>query len=158
MYNTHKPIRLLAMLMVLAQPAWAAEDLMTSHLVSQARHWQAKDRDDLAAESWRSVLRSDSSHGEALVKLGLIEARAGNRPEAVLLLEQANRLNPKPRGLDALAALLPSEATKSGTTSTPTARQSDSKTEAAPKESKPKSTSPKKTTPASASDALSLKP
>lgn len=86
--------------------AWAAEDLITSRLVDEARHWQFRDRDDLAADIWRSVLRADPEHGEALVKLGLIEARNNNRNDAQRLLEHASRVTPRPAGLAALGAAL----------------------------------------------------
>ena len=82
--------------------ACAAEDLMTSRLVDEARHWQYKDRDDLAADIWRAVLRADPEHGEALVKLGLIEARNNNRDAAQRLLDHASRVRPRPAGLAAL--------------------------------------------------------
>ncbi len=64
----------------LVGPALAADDLETSQMVDQARQWQQKRRDDLAAEIWRKVLRFDPKHPEALAKLGAIEARAGNLP------------------------------------------------------------------------------
>ncbi len=61
-------------------PALASDDLETSQMVDQARQWQQKRRDDLAAEIWRKVLRFDPKHPEALAKLGAIEASAGNLP------------------------------------------------------------------------------
>ena len=99
-------------LCALVQPVWAAEDLMTSQLVDQARHWQQRNRDDIAAEIWRSLLRGDPEHGEALVKLGLIEARTGNQDEAKKLFEQAIRLRPRPLGLTELAATLSTDITE----------------------------------------------
>ena len=102
--------------------AWASEDLMTSRLVDQARHWQHRDRDDLAADIWRSVLRADPEHGEALVKLGLIEARNNNRDDAKRLLENANRVRPRPSGLTALSAALATDPGGKATTMLPTAR------------------------------------
>jgi hypothetical protein len=67
-------------LAALIAPALASDDLETSQMVDQARHWQKKRRDDLAAELWRKVLRFDPKHPEALAKLGAIEARASNLP------------------------------------------------------------------------------
>jgi len=64
----------------LVVPALAADDLETSQMVDQARQWQQKRRDDLAAEIWHKVLRFDPKHPEALAKLDAIEARAGNLP------------------------------------------------------------------------------
>ena len=162
MQNITKTVRLILILVALTQAAWAAEDLMTSHLVGQARHWQARDRDDLAAEIWRSVLRSEPTHGEALIKLGLIEVRAGNPREAAVLLEQAIRVNPKPRGLAELSAALSKEAPKTDSVVLPALKPLSPQTQAQPepqaKESKPKTTPAKKTTPATAPDALLLKP
>lgn len=91
------------------RPVWPADDLMASQLVDQARQWQQKNRDDIAAEIWRKVLRTDPSQGEALVELGLIEARANRREEARALLERANRIRPKANKLDRLAAALARE-------------------------------------------------
>lgn len=101
-----KAVLLTMALNLFVQPVWAQEDLMTSHLADQARHWQQKDRDDIAADIWRSLLRSDPRHGEALVKLGLIEFRSGNRTESRSLLDRASRINPLPRGSGELAAAL----------------------------------------------------
>ena len=107
--------------------AWAAEDLITSQFVDQARHWQYKDRDDLAADIWRSVLRADPEHGEALVKLGLIEARNNNRDDAQRLLEHASHVRPRPAGLAALIAALATDATGKENTLLPTAKQRPAK-------------------------------
>lgn len=90
----------------LVQSALAADDLFSSQLVDQARGWQAKSRDDLAADTWRKLLLIDSKHPEALVKLGLIEARAGNLSEAQNLYNRANQLPKPPVGLSGLSALL----------------------------------------------------
>jgi tetratricopeptide (TPR) repeat protein len=160
MQNIPKTVRLILILVALTQASWAAEDLMTSNLVGQARHWQTKDRDDLAAEIWRSVLRSEPAHGEALVKLGLIEAKVGNLREAAILLDQATRVSPKPRGLTELNAALSNEALKTESAVLPALKPLIHQTKAQPqtKESKPKTTSAKKTTPATAQDPLLLKP
>ena len=160
MQNIPKTVRLILILVALTQASWAAEDLMTSNLVGQARHWQTKDRDDLAAEIWRSVLRSEPAHGEALVKLGLIEAKVGNLREAAILLDQATRVSPKPRGLTELNAALSNEAPKTESAVLPALKPLSPQTQAPPqaKESKSKTTSVKKTTPATAQDPLLLKP
>lgn len=65
-------------LATLVAAALAADDLETSQMVDQARQWQQKRRDELAAELWRKVLRFDPKHPEALAKLGAMAARAGN--------------------------------------------------------------------------------
>ncbi len=101
------PARLLLLsLVLLAQPAQAEDDLMTSELVDQAREWQQKNRDDLAAEVWRKLLRFNPNHPQALVQLAQIELRAAHLSEAERLYRQASRLTPPPRGLSQLAAAL----------------------------------------------------
>ena len=107
--------------------AWAAEDLITSRLVDEARHWQYKDRDDLAADVWRAVLRTDPEHGEALIKLGLIEARNNNRDDAQRLLEHASRVRPRPAGLAALATALAADTAGKANAVLPTAKPGPSK-------------------------------
>lgn len=158
MRNQPKILQLALILLMFTQPAWAVEDLMTSHLVGQARHWQAKDRDDLAAEIWRSILRSDPAQGEALVKLGIIEARAGNHREATILLEQASRVSPKPRGLAELTAVLSAEASKTDSAVLSSVKSLGDKAEIQPKERKSRTKSTNKTSPATAPDPLLLKP
>lgn len=90
----------------LAHPARSADDLIGSELVHQAREWQQKDRDDLAADLWRKLLRSNPQHSEALVKLGLIEARAGNLRAAEELYNRASQLAKPPMGLNQLSIAL----------------------------------------------------
>ena len=85
---------------------WSADDLIASELVGQAREWQLKDRDDLAAEVWRKLLRFNPEHPEALVRLGVIEARAGNFKEAQSLYNLAAQLPKPPLALNQLSAAL----------------------------------------------------
>lgn len=96
----------LGFLIMVSPVAWSADDLMSRQMVDQAREWSHKGRDDLAAPVWRRVLIVEPAHPEALVKLGLIEARAGNLQEAQLLHQRASRLNPAPKGLKALSQAL----------------------------------------------------
>lgn len=140
------------------QTVWATEDLMTSHLVDQARHWQQKSRDDIAADIWRSLLRSDPEHVEALVKLGLIEARVGNRLDAQRLFEHANRISPRPPGLAELTAVLTTESTPRGNAVLPPVKQMTPKAETRSKASTQKTPPAKKTDRATNPDALVLKP
>ena len=92
--------------MLLQQPLWvaAADDLVTSRLRDEARLWQSKDRDDLAAEAWSRLLIGDAQHGEALVSLGLIMARSGDMVAAKEWYARASRLQRPPADLDTLAA------------------------------------------------------
>lgn len=80
MQNATKLTCLILGLATLVAPTLAADDLETSQMVDQARHWQKKRRDDLAAEAWRKVLRFEPKHPEALAKLSAIEAHTGNLP------------------------------------------------------------------------------
>lgn len=78
-------------LLCVAAPSRAADDLYSSQIADQARLWQQKNRDDLAANLWRKLLASDPKHAEALIKLGIIEARSGNVGEAEALLRRATQ-------------------------------------------------------------------
>ncbi|MFZ4478519.1 MAG: hypothetical protein ACOYNZ_01355 [Rhodoferax sp.] len=97
----------------LVQPVGAADDLQSSQLVDQARHWQKKNRDDIAADYWRKILLIDPKYPEALVKLGMIELRAGNLGEAEALYLRASQLSSRPGGLKELAAAI--DVAKGGT-------------------------------------------
>ncbi|MBC7502308.1 MAG: hypothetical protein H7315_17685, partial [Herminiimonas sp.] len=106
MQNIKKMAWLVPLLLSLAQPTWAADDLLSSQLSDQARTWQQKDRDDLAAELWRKVLRADPKHPEALISLAGIELRAGNISQAEALHARARRLARPPAGLARLSSTL----------------------------------------------------
>lgn len=99
MPNIHHYACLLPLLLCLSQPACAADDLMASQMADEARQWQQKDRDDLAAPVWRKLLRAAPQHPEALVNLGLLEARAGNLAQASALLARARQLPRAPAGI-----------------------------------------------------------
>ena len=38
-----------------AQLGWAADDPLAQRLIDQARYWQQKNREDLAADAWRKL-------------------------------------------------------------------------------------------------------
>ena len=105
----HASAPVLLALAVWALPVQAAEDMLSQQLAEQARRWQQKDRDDLAANVWRKLLTADPNHGEALVNLGLIEARAGHVREAQALYNRAAKRTPPAAGLRDLARALQSE-------------------------------------------------
>ena len=95
--------------MVLAMallPATAADDATVQKLVEQARYWQQKKRDDLAADAWRKLLRTDPDNPLALVQLGTIEASLGNTKEAEELYQRAKGLKAVPLGLTELETAL----------------------------------------------------
>ena len=86
--------------------AWALEDPVANRLIEQARYWQQRSREDLAADAWRKLLRADPNHPIALVQLGVIEARAGHFKEAAELQSRASRLTPLPAGISELDSAL----------------------------------------------------
>jgi hypothetical protein len=93
---------------LLIQPAWAGsrDDLMTSQIVDEARTWQSKGREDLAADAWHRLLVTKPQHGEALVSLGLIMARSGDLTQARALYARASRTTASPHSMSKLAALV----------------------------------------------------
>ena len=89
-----------------AQLGWAADDPLAQRLIDQARYWQQKNREDLAADAWRKLLRAVPNHPMALIQLGAIEARAGHFKEAEELHARAAALTPPPPGLGELETAL----------------------------------------------------
>ncbi|MEN9867037.1 MAG: hypothetical protein RL748_2627, partial [Pseudomonadota bacterium] len=96
----------LSLALALCPPAWAAEDPTVQKLIDQARYWQQKKRDDLAADAWRKLLRVDPDHALALIQLGTLEARAGNSKEAQEIYQRAKTLKTPPPGLAELETAL----------------------------------------------------
>lgn len=94
------------MLAMALLPATAADDATVQKLVEQARYWQQKKRDDLAADAWRKLLRTDPDNPLALVQLGTIEASLGNTKEAEELYQRAKGLKAVPLGLTELETAL----------------------------------------------------
>lgn len=87
-------------------PTLAQANPATDRLIEQARAWEQKGRDDLAADAWRKLLRADPKHPQALLQLGLIEARGGQAKAAQAYYERAASLVPPPAGLSELASAL----------------------------------------------------
>lgn len=110
--HAHTAVRKLAQSLLLAQAVWVmlpalgADDLATRQRVDEALSLQRKGRDDLASDAWRKLLILDPDQRDALVNLGLIEARAGHTDEALALLARARRQSPRPRGIGQLEAAL----------------------------------------------------
>lgn len=98
--------RLLLALGCATSAAWSADNAATRQLVDQAKHWQQISRDDLAVGAWQKLLRADANHPEALIRLGLLEARAGHVPQAEELYRRAALLSPAPAGLSELEVAL----------------------------------------------------
>jgi hypothetical protein len=102
-----KKLAAIAFVLTLWMPLCSqADDLYTSQLVDEARVWQKKNRNDLAADAWRKLLVTEPRHPEALVSLGVIEARSGNIAAAEELRARASRLPKPPAGLSRLSAML----------------------------------------------------
>ncbi len=87
-------------------PAWAATDKASQGLIEQATYWQHKNRDDLAGDAWRKLLRAEPDYPQALIQLAKIEMRAGNMAEAKSLYDRAAKLTPPPLGLTELGRSL----------------------------------------------------
>lgn len=83
-----------------------AEDLLMLQMVEEARKWESKGQDELAAEIWRKLLATRPQHPEALVRLGLIEVRAGHMAAARGFYARALRLQSPVPGLKKLARLV----------------------------------------------------
>jgi hypothetical protein len=91
---------------LLVQPAWvsAGDDLMTSQIVDEARTWQHRGREDLAADAWQRLLVTNPQHGEALVSLGLIMAKSGELTQAKALYARARRAKVPSSAMSKLAS------------------------------------------------------
>ncbi len=86
--------------------ACLADDAATRQLVEQARYWQQNGRQDLAVGAWQKLLRADENHPEGLIRLGLLEARAGHLAQAQELYQRATQLPSAPAGLAELETVL----------------------------------------------------
>ncbi len=62
---------------LLAGAAGSDEPTPVERLTRAARYWQSRDRDDLALQAWRQVLKLDGRSPEALAAVGADHARAG---------------------------------------------------------------------------------
>lgn len=72
----------------------AADSAAVNQLVQQAQFWEQKQRPDLARDSWKRVLESDPDHAEALNRLAVLEAAAGNNNEARRYEERLQKIAP----------------------------------------------------------------
>lgn len=85
---------LLSLGLVLAVPASVAADAATALAIDQARYWEQRGRDDLAAEAWQKVLRIEPRNADALAGLSLAEIRAGHVERAAPYVDQLRAVNP----------------------------------------------------------------
>lgn len=109
----------LALALGLPMAGYCADDLLTSQMVDEARVWQSKGRNDLAANVWQRILVTNPQHGEALTSLGMIAARSGNLKQAQAIYQRAKRLQKPPANLLRLAAMLESRADQGRSEQTP---------------------------------------
>lgn len=98
----------LGLLLLQGLGAYAAGDLVGRQLRDEARMWESKDRDDLAAEAWSRLLLGDPQHGEAMVSMGMINFRSGDIAGARQWYARASRLRTAPLELGKLAGALAS--------------------------------------------------
>ena len=109
MHNVIQMKKLILLIVALGSglsSAWAADDAATRKLVEQARYWQQSGRDDLAIGAWQKLLRADANHPEGLVRLGVLQARAGQLAQAQELYLRATQLAAAPAGLAELEMAL----------------------------------------------------
>ncbi len=77
-----------------------AQNAAVSQLVQQAEFWDAKQRPELARDSWKRVLQSDADNAKALARLAALEEQAGNHAEAQEYLERLRKAAPNSPLLD----------------------------------------------------------
>ncbi|WP_194720755.1 cellulose synthase subunit BcsC-related outer membrane protein [Noviherbaspirillum malthae] len=70
------------------------EDPAHAALLSQARLWESRNRDDLAIETLNKLLRSAPDHPVGLARLAYIYLRVGQKDKARQYLEQLRRTHP----------------------------------------------------------------
>lgn len=75
-------------------PAHAQESAAVSQLVQQAQFWDAKQRPDLAQESWKRVLQVDPKNAKALARLAEIADQNGQHGDAQNYLNQLKQVAP----------------------------------------------------------------
>ncbi|UYB51667.1 cellulose synthase subunit BcsC-related outer membrane protein [Xanthomonas sp. AM6] len=94
---TLKPLYLAGMidLCLLAGTAHAQSGNATQQLVSQGNYWHDQGRDDLAADTWRKLLRADPNQPDALLGLAQIDLAQGRQGEARKRLQQLQKAHPQ---------------------------------------------------------------
>ncbi|MEB1530328.1 cellulose synthase subunit BcsC-related outer membrane protein [Xanthomonas sp. WHRI 7945] len=92
-----KPLYLAGMidLCLLAGSAHAQTGNATQQLVSQGNYWHDQGRDDLAADTWRKLLRVDPNQPDALLGLAQIDLAQGRQGEARKRLQQLQKAHPQ---------------------------------------------------------------
>jgi len=61
-------------------------------LLEEAHFWEQRGRDDNAADKWNKLLKLDPDNVDALVALGMYEARGGHPEQAKIYLEKLKQL------------------------------------------------------------------
>ena len=75
--------------------ALAADAALVGGLVRNAWYWQARAREDKAAEAWKAVLAADPEQPDALAALGGLDARAGRLQQARDALARVQKIAPR---------------------------------------------------------------
>ncbi|WP_084615687.1 cellulose biosynthesis protein BcsC [Solimonas flava] len=74
--------------------ALAQQDGAVAQLVQQAEFWDAKQRPDLARESWKRVLAADPRNARALARLAVLEEQNGNAGDSRRYLDTLRQVAP----------------------------------------------------------------
>ncbi|MFZ6754689.1 cellulose synthase subunit BcsC-related outer membrane protein [Undibacterium sp. Dicai25W] len=69
-----------------------ANSPLQQKLIEQAQFWEQRGRDDNAADAWGKLLKVDPDNIDALVALGMYEARSGHPEQAKTYLEKLKQL------------------------------------------------------------------
>ncbi|WP_084197528.1 tetratricopeptide repeat protein [Solimonas soli] len=78
----------------LPMPHALAQNGAVAQLVQQAEFWDAKQRPDLARDSWKRVLAADPDNAKALARLAVLEQQNGNAAEAQRYLDKLRAVAP----------------------------------------------------------------
>jgi cellulose synthase operon protein C len=79
----------------LSSTASAVDDALVRGLVRNAWYWQARAREDKAAEVWKAVLAAAPEQADALAALGGLDARAGRLQQAREALARVEKIAPR---------------------------------------------------------------
>ncbi|MFZ6861513.1 cellulose synthase subunit BcsC-related outer membrane protein [Undibacterium sp. Ji67W] len=69
-----------------------ANSPLQQKLLEEAHFWEQRGRDDNAADKWNKLLKLDPDNIDALVALGMYEARGGHPEQAKIYLEKLKQL------------------------------------------------------------------
>ena len=87
-----KAIVLALLSMYIESGAAFANSPLQQKLLEQAQFWEQRGRDDNAADAWGKLLKLDPNNIDALVALGMYEARNGHPEQAKIHLNKLREL------------------------------------------------------------------